>query len=80
MQIDLFKQATVWTLPGCRGCEKVKKLLIDNGYELDIKDVTNREYIKELRAFTMASTVPQVAINGRFIGSIRQVEEYLNRK
>jgi len=81
MQINLFKEAIVWTKQGCSACETVKNLLIQNNYEVELKNVDTPKHKAELLKYIPeARSVPQVIIGGKYIGGLKQVQEYLNRK
>jgi glutaredoxin len=81
MQTNLFKEAIIWTKKGCSSCEVVKNLLMKNNYEIEIRNIEDPKYRKELITYLPETrTVPQVVIGGRYIGGLKQVQEYLDRK
>jgi glutaredoxin-like protein len=68
---------TLFTKKGCPHCARVKALLTSKGKEFDElvlgEDVSQRMF----RAVTGASTVPQVFVDGKHIGSADDLEAYL---
>lgn len=81
MQIDLFKDAIIWTKTNCSACDTVKNLLLKDGYTLDIRNVEDSGTLADLVKYNpIVRTVPQVVINGRYIGGLKQVKDYLLRK
>lgn len=71
---------TVFTREGCPFCVRAKGLLHDAGIAFD-ELVLNRDYSEvTLRAVAGASMVPQVFINGEFIGGSDKLETFLNQR
>ena len=73
------KDVSIFTRKGCEFCVRAKGLLRDAG--LDFEElVLNRDYTEAtLRAVSGCSTVPQVFINGEYIGGSEEVEAYLGQ-
>ena len=76
--IDDMKNAIVYSGPGWVWCDRVKDLLEENDYivnEVSIDRDTivefKEKYNKELR------TIPQVIINGEYIGGFGETERHL---
>ena len=70
---------TVFSREGCPFCVRTKGMLHDAGIRFE-ELVLNRDYTEAtLRAVTGHSTVPQVFINGEYIGGSEAVETYLAR-
>jgi len=67
---------SIFTKPGCPFCAKAKKLLAEKGLEFEEivlgKDATS----VSLQAVSGKSTVPQVFIAGKYIGSSKELETY----
>ena len=70
---------TVFTREGCEYCVRAKGMLHDAGIQFD-ELVLNRDYTEAtIRAVSGMSTVPQVFINGDYIGGSEDLEQYLNK-
>ena len=70
---------TVFSRAGCPFCVRAKGMLHDAGIRFD-ELVLNRDYTEAtLRAVSGRSTVPQVFINGEYIGGSVAVEAYLGK-
>jgi glutaredoxin-like protein len=68
---------TVFSREGCPFCVRAKGMLRDAGIEFE-ELVLNRDYSEStIRAVSGESTVPQVFINGEYIGGSEAVEAYL---
>ncbi|MFA9421858.1 MAG: glutathione peroxidase [Gammaproteobacteria bacterium] len=71
---------TVLTREGCEYCVRAKGLLRDAGIDFE-ELVLNRDYSEAtIRAVSGKSTVPQVFINGDYIGGSEDLERYFNNK
>jgi len=69
---------SIITKPGCRYCAEAKTLLDQNGYDFE-EIVTGRDAtIRSVRAITGKDTVPQVFINGEYIGGSEQLRDFLS--
>lgn len=70
---------TVFSRDGCPFCVRAKGMLNDAGIRFE-ELVLNRDYTEAtLRAISGRSTVPQVFINGEFIGGSEEVEDYIGK-
>ena len=70
----------VFTRNGCEYCARAKGLLRDTGIDFE-ELILNRDYTEAtIRAVSGKSTVPQVFINGGYIGGSEDLEQYLNEK
>lgn len=68
----------VFSRDGCPFCVRAKGMLHDAGIEFE-ELVLNRDFSEStIRAVSGASTVPQVFINGEYIGGSEALESYLN--
>ena len=68
---------TVFSREGCAYCVRTKGLLRDAGLEFD-ELVLNRDFSEStIRAVSGKTTVPQVFINGDYIGGSEELEQYL---
>ena len=71
------KDVTLFTREGCEFCVRAKGLLRDAGIDFE-ELVLNRDYTEAtLRAVSGRSTVPEVFIDGAFIGGSEELEHYL---
>ena len=71
---------TVLTREGCEYCVRAKGLLRDAGIDFE-ELVLNRDYSEAtIRAVSGKSTVPQVFINGDYIGGSEDLERYFNNQ
>ena len=69
---------TIFTRPGCEYCVRAKGMLADAGLEYE-ELVLNRDYTDTtLRAVAGISSVPQIFINGDYVGGSESLEEYLS--
>ena len=73
-------KATVYSTPSCVWCDKVVKILKDEDIEVEKLDVaSDPNHLKEmLRVSNKQKTVPQVVIDGEFIGGFTETERFLN--
>jgi len=70
---------SVFSREGCPYCVRTKGMLHDAGIRFE-ELVLNRDYTEAtLRAVSGRSTVPQVFVNGDYIGGSEELEQYLNR-
>ncbi len=73
------KDVTIFTRDGCEYCVRAKGLLSDAGIAFE-ELVLNRDYSEAtIRAVSGMSTVPQVFINGDYIGSSEDLAQYLDK-
>lgn len=69
---------TVFSREGCPFCVQTKGMLRDAGIEFE-ELVLNRDFSEStIRAVSGKSTVPQVFINGEYIGGSEEVDAYLS--
>lgn len=71
---------TVFTREGCPYCVRAKGMLRESGIAYE-ELVLNRDYSEStLRAVSGKSSVPQVFINGTYVGGSEALEEYLKKR
>ena len=71
------KDVTIFIREGCEYCVRAKGMLADAGLQYE-ELVLNRGYTEAtIRAVTGKSTVPQIFINGQYIGGSEDLERYL---
>ncbi len=69
--------ATIFTKEGCPFCAKAKALLTDKGVGYEEVVVSNHGITsRTLRAVANASTVPQVFIDGQYVGDSEALETF----
>lgn len=71
---------SLFTKVGCPFCARAKEMLKENGYEYEEIVLGQNVTTRSLRAVTGATTVPQVFIDGKYIGSSEDLATYLNAK
>ena len=74
-------KAKVYGSSHCVWCDRVAKLLEDSGVEIEKIDVSQgKEFIKEMQepAGEKVNTVPQVIIDGEYVGGFTETERFLN--
>ena len=75
-------KATVYGTPKCSWCNRVSKMLGENEIEVEKIDVSeSKENFKLMKnvAGKTTTTVPQVIIDGKFVGGYTEVERFINR-
>lgn len=70
----------LFTKPGCPFCARAKGMLQDYGYEYEEIPLGRDVGIRTVRAFTGRDTVPQVFVNGEYIGDSEALEAWLRRR
>ena len=74
--------AIVYSGANCVWCDRVVKLLRDNGEEITEIKLDSKEKIKEMNKTCgkKLNTVPQVVIDGVHIGGFTETERYINQQ
>ncbi len=75
-------EAKVYSTPRCSWCDRVVKILEDKQITVDKIDVSgSKDLIKEMQeaAGDKVTTVPQVVVDGKYVGGFTETERYLNR-
>ena len=74
-------KAIVYGNTRCSWCDKVKQLLEDIKITVEKLDVTDSDNLDNmLEAAGNVKTVPQVVIDGKYIGGYTETERYLKGK
>ena len=69
---------TIFTRPDCEYCVRAKGMLADAGITYE-ELVLNRDYTEAtLRAVAGISSVPQIFIDGDYVGGSESLTEYLS--
>lgn len=72
------KDVTIFTRPDCEYCVRAKGMLTDAGMKYE-ELVLNRDYTEAtLRAMAGISSVPQIFIDGDYVGGSESLKEYLS--
>ena len=68
-------KAIVYSGPGCSWCDRVKVLLQDNEYDIEEIQIS-KESVQEIKEKydEDVRSIPQVIIDGEFIGGFAEVE------
>ena len=75
-------KAIVYGTSKCSWCDKVANMLNNSEIEVEKIDVSeSKENLKSMKgvAGKNVSTVPQVVIDGKFVGGYTEVERFINR-
>jgi glutaredoxin-like protein len=77
-EVRMPHDVTIFSRPGCPFCAKAKGLLRDAGIEFE-ELVLNRDYSdRTLRAVVVATSYPQIFIDGQHIGGSDDLEAWLD--
>ncbi len=73
-------KAIVWSKTSCPYCVNAKNLLVQKGYEIEERVIGNG-YTKEqlLESVPMARTVPQIFLDGEYIGGYEDLVKYFEK-
>lgn len=83
MQTKLNKTAVVWSQPNCQACYTAKITLVNSGYTVEERIVTEGGLWTKadlLAAVPGARTVPQIFIDGKHIGDFKDLRTFLSEK
>ena len=75
-------KAKMYSTPQCSWCDRVARMLEDNEVNVEKIDVSGDKILmKEMQkaAGKKVTTVPQVIIDGKFVGGYTEVERFINR-
>ena len=75
-------KAIMYGTPKCLWCDRVTKMLNNSEIEVEKIDVSeSKENLKSMKgvAGKNTTTVPQVVIDGNFVGGYTEVERFINR-
>ena len=71
------RSASIISKPGCPFCAKAKEMLADNGMAYEEIVLGHDATLRSVRAITGKETVPQVFINGEYVGGSEALEAWL---
>lgn len=74
-------KAVVWSKPSCPYCIMAKKLLEQKGYEIEER-VIGLGFTKQqlIEAVPLARTVPQIFLDGEYVGGYDNLVEHFKTK
>ena len=81
MNIDLQGNVLIrhQSIPDCQKCEESKKILDQNKIKYTIINA-DKKFFGNLMKITKSTQVPQIIINGEFIGDYDHLVEYLKKE
>lgn len=82
MQTD-YKNAVVWSQANCIACNGAKQLLRSKGYVVDERVIgEGGSYTKQdlLNQVPAARSVPQIFVNGEYVGDFNQLRKFLTHQ
>ena len=80
--MSLLKTSIVYSQDNCAACISAKRLLLINGYEVEERKIgVGNKWTKQdlIDAVPDAKSVPQIFINGEYIGGFPQLSAYLEK-
>ena len=72
------KAVSIFTKPGCPYCANAKKMLAEHGMDYEEISVGHDTNLRSVRAITGMETVPQVFIDGDYIGGSEDLAKYFS--
>ena len=75
-------EAKMYSTSRCSWCDRVAKMLEENEVIVEKIDISgDKTLMKEMQkaAGKKVTTVPQVIIDGKFVGGYTEVERFINR-
>ena len=81
MNIDIQGSVLIrhQSIPDCQKCEESKKILDQNKIKYTIINA-DKKFFGSLMKITKSTQVPQIIINGKFIGDYDHLIKYLNKE
>lgn len=68
----------VWSQPNCAGCDQAKALLKSRGIEFEVRMLgENATKADLLEAVPTARSVPQIFLNGEYVGGLAELRNAL---
>ena len=67
------------SIPDCQKCEESKKILDQNNIKYTVINA-DKKFFGSLMKITKSTQVPQIIINGEFIGDYDHLVKYLNKE
>jgi glutaredoxin len=79
--ISESKKAIVWSKTNCQYCEAVKIVVRQQGYEVEERKIGSGWSVQQLHeSVPNAKTVPQVFLDGEYIGNYDSVVRHFGLK
>lgn len=71
--------AIVWSKDGCTHCDQAKNLLKSKGINYEERNIMGDTWTKEqlLEAVPTARTLPQIFVDGNYVGGFTELRKYL---
>jgi len=71
--------AIVWSKDGCTHCDQAKNLLKSKGINYEERNIMGDTWTKEqlLEAVPNARTLPQIFVDGNYVGGFTELRKYL---
>jgi glutaredoxin-like protein len=76
---QLPDQVAIFTREGCQYCARAKELLRELGYDYAEVPLPHNIRTKVVGAVAGAKTVPQVFINGKHVGGLEELENWVKK-
>lgn len=69
----------IYSQPNCIGCTAAKNILREKGYQIEERNIANNNAFKEelFKAVPNAKSVPQIFINGEYIGGLTELRKFI---
>ncbi len=77
---DKPADVTVFTKAGCPFCARAKGTLDEYGYAFEEIQLDREVTVRSVRAITGSDTVPQVFVNGEYVGDSEGVEAWIKAR
>lgn len=76
MPINLNNKAVIWSQPNCIACDQAKNILEFRNIAYEVKVLGENATKQELlEAVPNARSVPQIFINGKYIGGVAELRK-----
>jgi len=74
-------KAIIWTKNGCGYCNLAKSLLRENYAEIEERNI-QQDWTKAQLLYVLpdVKTVPQIFIDGKYVGGYEELKKYLYRR
>lgn len=77
--MTIKNKAVVWSQPKCAWCDRAIALLTERGYDIEERKlVTQKDKLDFFDQVPNVRTVPQVFINGAYVGDYIKLKDYLS--
>lgn len=77
MKVEIYGKST-----GCKWCDRAKMICEMNNIEFDFVDIAESNIgvaeLSEIMGVSGIRTVPQIKVDGKYVGGCTEFEKYLN--